>query len=501
MYIVGVSFDITERKEIESELEHYRERLETLVAQRTAELQSAQEEAEKANRAKSMFLANMSHEIRTPLNAVLGFAQLLERDPTLSPQGRNKVGTIMKSGEYLLSIINDVLAMARIEAGRIELRASPVDLAGLFRDLAAMFRLRAEEKGLSLTTEYSQGLPRFIMADIGKLRQVLINLLGNAVKFTSQGSITMRAFPSGTDRIAIEIDDTGIGLPPDEIEALFNPFERSESGGKMAGGTGLGLAISREYAHLMGGEITVSSRIDAGSCFRFDFHGPATPISPSPGSSNLRTVRLAPGQGDIHLLVVDDHGPVRELLRGMLEPLGFIVHEAAGGSEAIEKHRSLPQRIVLMDLVMPGMDGAEATRLLRSESQPGSLTIIGISAGIFENEKNRFTDAGIDAFIAKPFREQELYDLLTRHAGVRFETEEIERAESEGTDRPALDRMPAVWLEEFSLALSRGNITRIRHLGEEAQAIDPQLSAYLLKRAELYDLDGLRKLAVPRTNP
>jgi PAS domain S-box-containing protein len=497
-YIVGVSFNITERKEIESELEHYRERLETLVAQRTAELQSAQEDADKANRAKSTFLANMSHEIRTPLNAVLGFAQLLERDPSLSPQGRNKVQTIMKSGEYLLSIINDVLAMARIEAGRAELRASPVDLNDLFRDLVAMFRLRAEEKGLSLTVYNTEGVPRFIMADIGKLRQVLINLLGNAVKFTSQGSIAMRAFPSGVDRISIEIEDTGIGISPEEIEALFDPFVRADRGGQLAGGTGLGLAISREYAHLMGGEITVESRIDSGSCFRFDFHGPETSTPPSPGNASLRTVRLAPGQGEIHILVVDDQGPVRELLRGMLEPLGFIVHEAAGGCDAIEKYRSRPQRIILMDLVMPGMDGAETTRILRSESQPGPLAIIGISAGIFENEKTRFMEAGIDAFIAKPFREQELYDVLAHHAGVRFETEEIETAKGEDSVEPTLDKMPAEWLKEFSLALSRGNITRIRHLGEEARNTDPLLAAYLLNRADLYDLDGLKKLAFPR---
>jgi PAS domain S-box-containing protein len=496
-YLMGVGIDITERKLLEKDFATYREHLEELVRERTAELQLAREAAEKANRAKSMFLANMSHEIRTPMNAVLGFAQLLERDPSLSPQGRNKVNTIMKSGEYLLSIINDVLAMARIEAGRIELRASPVDLNDLFRDLAAMFRLRAEEKGLSLTVDNAEGLPSFIMADIGKLRQVLINLLGNAVKFTSNGSITMRAFPSGVDRITIEIEDTGIGISPQEIEALFNPFERSDRGGQMAGGTGLGLAISREYAHLMGGEITVSSRIDSGSCFRFDFHGPATSIAPSPGNNDHRTVRLAPGQGDIHILVVDDHGHVRDLLRGMLEPLGFIVHEAAGGSEAIDKYRTRSQRIILMDLVMPGMDGAKTTRILRSEYPSGLLTIIGISAGIFENEKNRFTEAGIDAFIAKPFREQELYDVLARHAGVKFETEELERAVSDGPDKPTLDKMPAEWLKEFSLALSRGNITRIRHLGEEAQKIDPLLSAYLQNRADLYDLDGLKKLISP----
>jgi PAS domain S-box-containing protein len=492
--VCGIAMDVSDRKRVETELGEYRKHLEELVRQRTSEMEEARNAAETANQARGRFLANMSHEIRTPLNAVLGFAQLLEHDPLLSPQGRDKLRTIMKSGECLLSIINDVLAMARIEAGRIELRAIPVDLNELFHDLDAMFRLRAEEKGLSFASDCAESLPRFISADLGKLRQVLINLLGNAIKFTMYGSITMRAFPAEDDRIAIEIEDSGIGISPEELDSLFEPFVRSSSGADAAGGTGLGLAISREYAHLMDGEITVTSSIAAGSCFRFEFRAPASAPQPHFGSTHPRVIGLAPGQGGLRVLIVDDQSDNRYLLRTMLEPLGFDVDEACGGSEAIEKTRSRLPRIIFMDMVMPGMDGAEATRELRSSFPVGSLTIIGISASAFENQKNYFLESGIDAFIAKPFLKQELFDKLARHAGVRFVTEDLLAVMPAGEALPTLERMSAGWLERFSLALSRGNITLIRQLAEEARESDPALSAYLQNRADLYDLAGLEKL-------
>jgi CheY-like chemotaxis protein len=212
-----------------------------------------------------------------------------------------------------------------------------------------------------------------------------------------------------------------------------------------------------------------------------------------------RVVGLAPGQGEIHVLVVDDQDINRNLLRAMLEPLGFIVDEASGGCEALEMARFRMPRIILMDLVMPEMDGAETTRRLRAIPSGDSVTIIGISASTFLSEKQDFLEAGIDAFIAKPFRKQDLYDELARHAGVAFVTEEAASAMTGGANVPSLERMSPAWLKRFSQALSRGNITRIRNLGDEARESDPLLSAYLLDRADLYDLDGLKKL-VPARN-
>jgi len=496
--------EINERKHAEAEIAKLNTELEQRVTERTAQLEIAitdlslaRDAADAANRAKSMFLANMSHEIRTPMNAVLGFAQLLERDHSLSAVARNMVATIMKSGEHLLSIINDILEMSRIEAGRIEVRTQPLDLYDLLNDLTAMLRLRAEEKGLAFTLDRRDDCPRYILADLGKLRQVLINLLGNAVKFTRQGSITMRALAAGADRVAIEVEDTGIGISPKELEKLFHPFERTLSGEKAASGTGLGLAISREYARLMGGEISVVSTTDGGSCFRFEFPAPLTAIQPIPPASPRRITALAPGQGEIRVLVVDDQRTNRELLRAMLEPLGFVVDEADEGGKAIDKVRSLQPRIIVMDLVMPGMDGIETTRILRSTAANDALVIIGISASVFDQEKQHFLDSGLNAFIAKPFREQELFDLFAHHAGVQFESEEIGPARADTKQSPedlTIETMPEPWRNEFRQALTLGNITRIRHLGEEAKETSQALSAYLLERAACYDLAGLQKL-------
>jgi signal transduction histidine kinase/ActR/RegA family two-component response regulator len=478
------------------ELECHREHLETLVEERTSELLLARDAANAANQAKSMFLANTSHEIRTPMNAVLGFAQLLERDPCLSPPARNKVATIMKSGEHLLAIINDILEMSRIEAGRVEVRAESVDLHSLLDDLAVMFRMRAEGKGLVFAMETAPGLPCHIEVDLGKLRQILINLLGNAVKYTKSGSITLRVILAGIDRIAIEIQDSGIGITQEEQEKLFHPFERLKSGEQTAGGTGLGLAISREYAHLIGGEITVTSVVGEGSCFRFEFHAPMTSVIPASTKALLRVIGLKPGQGEIRVLVVDDVDTNRELLRQMLEPLGFIVDEATDGNEAVLKARAMMPRIVLMDRVMPGMDGSEATEILRKTYGMESLTIIAITASAFGNEKQNFLGTGLNAYISKPFREQELYDALAAHAGVLFETGENEAAFDSLpiTTIPGIEKMSPAWREEFRQALARKNITRIRKLGEDAVGIDPVLAAWLLERVSSYDLGGIQKL-------
>jgi signal transduction histidine kinase/CheY-like chemotaxis protein len=459
-----------------------------------ARADAARKQAESANRSKSLFLANMSHEIRTPMNAILGFAQLLDRDPSLSPQARNKVSTIMRSGEHLLSIINDVLEMSRIEAGRTELRPQPMDLHDLLNDLTAMFRLLGEEKGLSFSLDCASDLPHYLEADLGKLRQILVNLLGNAVKFTMDGSIVLSAFISDSGRIAVEVRDTGIGISPEEQARLFQAFERTSSGEQAAGGTGLGLAISRNYAHLMGGDITLTSEAGEGSTFRLEF--PATLISeaPVPVETSCRVTRLAAGQGEIHILVVDDTRTNRELLRGILEPLGFIVHEASNGEDAFTKVSSHVPRIILMDMVMPGVDGIEATRILRRSFAGESLAIIGISASAFEEDRQRFQQAGANAFIAKPFQEKELLELLASHAGVKFETEAIQTvAPKLPTTKVDLDLsvLPLEVVQDLRGAAERIDLKKVREIASFIGKEHPDLRDGITKIASEFRFDRI----------
>ncbi|NIN01685.1 MAG: PAS domain S-box protein, partial [candidate division Zixibacteria bacterium] len=349
------------------------------------ELQEARRQAEAANQAKSIFLANMSHELRTPLNAILGFTQLMDRDENLTFQQRENLGIINRSGEHLLALINDVLEMSKIEAGRIKLHEANFDLHNLLESLEEIFNFRAREKRLELSFQYSEDLPRYVRTDEGKLRQVFVNLLENAIKFTDKGRITLRsASPSHQDleaderiRLHFEIEDTGAGIAPEDLEKLFEPFVQATSGRTTQEGTGLGLSICRQYVEMMGGELQLSSEVGQGSLVKFNVQVGIADEGEVQDYQSIRQVKgLEPGQPTYRLLVVEDRESNRRLLANMLEPLGFEVRLASNGEEAIQVWSEFEPHLILMDIQLPLLDGLEATRRIKATPKGKDTMII-----------------------------------------------------------------------------------------------------------------------------
>jgi len=480
-------------------------------------VRASKDAAEAANRAKSAFLANMSHEFRTPLNAILGFSQLMLRPgsrpaPTghdLTPDQRENLQVIVHSGEHLLGLINDVLEMSKIEAGRTTLNEQGFDLQRMLDGLEEMFGLRAKQKGLGLSCESSEDMPHYVQADEGKLRQILMNLLGNAVKFTSQGGVVLRVRrldepqAQAACRLSFEVEDSGPGISPEEQQALFRPFAQAASGQRAQEGTGLGLAISRQFAHLMGGTLDLSSEPGRGSIFRLVV--PVLPLEAGDLRTALptrRVVALEPGQPDFRVLVVDDKEVNRQLLVRSLTPLGFLVREAENGKQAIEEWEAWSPQVILMDMRMPVMDGYEATRRIKATTRGQGTVIVAVTASALEEERAVILSEGCDAYIRKPFREDELLDTLAEHLGVRYiyaQLEGVEASAGEGVEERArvierLAAIPGPLLAQLERAAVVGDLQRINLLLAEVRAADGGLGDYLIGLSNQFRHDDILAL-------
>lgn len=424
-----------------------------------ASLVQAKEAAEAANRAKSDFLARMSHEIRSPLNAVLGYAQLLARDPALGARQREAVAVINRSGEHLLQLISDILDMARIESGRGGCDAEDIDLHALLAGAEDLFRLRAQAKGLALSVRLGAGLPRFVRTDQRKLRQILINLLSNAFKFTVAGAVTIEADWSD-GRLAVTVRDTGPGLEPEEAARLFQPFVQGGAGRRRGDGTGLGLAISDGFARLLGGTLGVASEPGRGAAFTLAIPAPAV-AGATAAPAARRVVGLAPGQAAPRLLVADDHAESRDVLAALLREAGCRVDAVADGAAAVAACRAHPFDLVWMDIDMPVLDGLAATRAIADLPAPRP-TVVAITASVFAEDRDRLLAGGCAAVAHKPFRDEEIFVLLERLLGIGFVWTVDAGTEPPSDDdaslRPALAAVPASERARLAEAVAAGDV-------------------------------------------
>ena len=428
-YAIATFADITDHKQAEKLLADYNRTLEQQVSDRTLELQReiierkrAEDAAQAANQAKSTFLANMSHELRTPLNAILGFSQLMNRSSNLLPEQQENLGIITRSGEHLLALINQVLDLSKIEAGRATINPTNFDLYRLLNDLEYMFQLQVQSKGLQLVFERMPDVPQYVQTDDIKLRQVLINLLANAVKFTSKGGICVRI---KTERepgtIDFEIEDTGAGIDADELENLFEAFVQTKTGQQSQQGTGLGLTIARSFVQLMGGEMSVNSAAGRGTIFKFDIKiNLVATANCTPQQPTSRVIAIAPNQPKYRILIADDAWDSRQFLVKLLSPFGFEIYEACNGIEVIESWEKNSPHLIFMDLRMPKMDGYEASKGIKTTTKGQSTAIVAVTASSFDEEKAVIISAGCDNFIRKPFREENIFDAMQKLIGVQF---------------------------------------------------------------------------------
>ncbi|MEG5041372.1 MULTISPECIES: PAS domain S-box protein [unclassified Microcoleus] len=482
--ILGYLIDISDRKQAEWEFHH----------------------ANEANQAKTVFLANMSHELRTPLNSILGFTQLMSYERNLTPSLQERLQIVNRSGRHLLDLINDILDLSKIESGRMTLNLSDFDLRNLLASIEEMFQVKVQSKELQLIFELAPDIPQSVHSDDKKLYQILVNLLGNAIKFTNQGSVTLRVTATKREKtschLSFEVEDTGVGIAPREMDKLFKVFVQAQAGNNLSQGSGLGLAISQKLVKLMGGQIRLKSTLHRGSTFSFEIpvQLPQAESLP-PESSNQRVIGLAPGQPTYRILIVEDLEENRHLLVDILTSVGFEVREAKQGVEAVSLWKSWRPHLILMDLRMPIVDGYTATKHIRERPQSQETVIIALTASIFGEEREKVLMAGFNDFISKPFQQKEIFDKLAKYLGVKYIYEVVEQTPQkqlvETVSVEDLSMMPPQWLEQMYQAAYYLDTEVMNELIGQLPASKARLSQALTDYINNFNSDRIMELIRP----